>query len=91
MRTVTFLPSVAHCQELGYSVRTYTISFLSLHTCIYHIPISVCYFQRILIFHLLSFFLNACYSTSRSHMGRPNMMYRVLLHQDFERTELCEL
>jgi hypothetical protein len=43
-------------------------------------------FARILIFHLLSLFLN--YVTFRSHMGPPNMIYRVLQRLDFERTEL---
>lgn len=76
------LPTAKTC--VRYMVRTYTISFLLLHTCIYHIPISVCYFQGYSFSTCLVSF--STHVTSRSHMGPPNMMYRVLLRQNFEPT-----
>jgi hypothetical protein len=71
------LPFCYHCQDLGYSVRTYTISFLLLHSCIYHIPIFVCYLQGYSFSTCLISF--STHITSHSHIGSPNMMYRVLL------------
>lgn len=75
------LPTI---QDLGYLVGTYTISFLLLHTCIYHILISVCYLQGYSFSTCLVSF--STHVTSRSHVGLPNIMYRVLLGHDFERT-----
>jgi hypothetical protein len=72
--------SANHCR-LEYSVRTHNHFQSLLYTCLYHIPISACYLQRILIFHLLGFCLTRV--TSRSRLWPPNMMYRVVLGQEF--------
>lgn len=60
--------------------------FIAYTTYLYHIPISVCYFQGYSFSTCLSSFSARVTVTSRSHMRPPNMMYRALLRQGFERT-----
>ena len=86
MHTVTFLPFCYPLSRLGMLGPCLYHFIPLLHTCIYHIPISVCYLQRHSFSTCLVSF--STHLTSRSHMGPPNMMYRVLLRQDFEHAEL---
>jgi hypothetical protein len=70
-------------------MRTVTFRLPIFHWLYYiplHIPISVCYFQGYSFSTCLVSFSTRVTDTSRSHMRPPNMMHRVLLRQEFERT-----